>query len=882
MRRTQFFGAALLAALTAGAPAAPAQSPTPADPVLAAAAEALRGCLAYVEGSEELKERKKEAVLAAERAERLYRALIRSRPDDPAGHVGLAQTLTRCRLPYASMMRTIVLVEESSGAYRKALTLDPRHWEARFGLAMNYFHTPAFLGKTNDAIREFERLLAQQGARTEPAAFALPYLYLGELFERSSREADAERIWRKGASLFPDHAGLARKLERMSGAREPAPREPGGGSTPEARASAAGAERTTTKTAEEETTVYALAPLIAEVSHHQLEDARSGTALRRLDIVTLPGGTAEMLQALQTLPGVTRAGEGSDLYVRGGDPAETPVFVDGGRLAFPGRWESLNGSAMGVLDASVLRRAYFSAGGFSARYGNGLSGVVDVETQGRPATPIGRIGVNMVQAGASGQTPIGARTGGWANASITDVSLLTHVNGSADLYSRAPRSMQAVAGVSVEPRRGMELRAVGLSMGDVSGRIVDVGGHHGAFESTGRTRHGALSGRMISGDARRGVSASVTGSYRRGGFEFGVLDRERTDRSAGARVDGDLVLAGGTRIRGGVEAALLQATTSGRVPVTPDVRPGAPSLVLEDDEQSASHLGAYIEAEHSPRPGLSLVAGLRADELPGSDAVTVDPRLAVGYNTGDWTARLAGGVFHQGPWRARYRLPNAGVPSGVPTRAEHLVAGLERGGEPAIRVEGYLKRYGDFAPDGEGPAAVAGRQLGLDAMVRWSRNERLNGWITYSLLDGRLELEDGRDVASALNVTHSVTVVGRLAISELWELGSTLRYATGRPYSGVSGSVPAGTPGYPPVPVYSGVHDERLPRYARLDGRVTRYVPLRGGMAIAYVEMLNLLDRENVLGYSYDATYGQRLPITSFYRSRTAVVGVELQRNRGR
>lgn len=32
---------------------------------------------------------------------------------------------------------------------------------------MNYFHTPAFLGRTDDAVREFERLVAQQGARTD-------------------------------------------------------------------------------------------------------------------------------------------------------------------------------------------------------------------------------------------------------------------------------------------------------------------------------------------------------------------------------------------------------------------------------------------------------------------------------------------------------------------------------------------------------------------------------------------------------------------------------------------------------------------------------------------------------------------------------------------
>ena len=72
--------------------------------------------------------------------------------------------------------------------------------------------------------------------------------------------------------------------------------------------------------------------------------------------------------------------------MRGGDPAEAPVFVDGARLFYPGRYETLNGASFGILDSQVLDAAYFSSGGFSARYGDALSGVLDVRTIGRPDT----------------------------------------------------------------------------------------------------------------------------------------------------------------------------------------------------------------------------------------------------------------------------------------------------------------------------------------------------------------------------------------------------------------------------------------------------------------------------------------------------------------
>src|SRR3712207_8750385 len=62
----------------------------------------------------------------------------------------------------------------------------------------------------------------------------------------------------------------------------------------------------------------------------------------------------------------------------------------------------------------------------------------------------------------------------------------------------------------------------------------------------------------------------------------------------------------------------------------------------------------------------------------------------------------------------------------------------------------------------------------------------------------------------------------------------------------------------------TGVQTCALPiYYLRLDGRVTRYVTLPGGSGVVYLEMLNLLDRENFAAYTYDAGYRQRRGVRS-------------------
>ena len=210
-------------------------------------------------------------------------------------------------------------------------------------------------------------------------------------------------------------------------------------------------------------------------------------------------------------------------------------------------------------------------------------------------------------------------------------------------------------------------------------------------------------GRVLGGDGRGTLRGSVAVAERKSGFAFGVLDRERTDRGTVARLDGDLALGARSRIRAGLEGADLVARQRGSLPTSDRLAPGSPAE-WADEREFASHLGGYAETEISPVRDLAVVTGVRADRLPGEDRWTVDPRLALALQLDRWTVRVGGGVFHQGRWRTRYALPDSLSPAGTPRRATHLVAGAERQGEPAIRVEGYLKSYDEYLEAGPGAA----------------------------------------------------------------------------------------------------------------------------------------------------------------------------------
>lgn len=800
---------------------------------------------------------------AADEAEREYRARLREHPGDSDLRVGLAQVLVRCQLPHAGVTGVMSIIGAAEAELRAVLAERADHWNAAFTLAMLLRNMPPMLGRGDDAVREFERLIAQQGDRADRPGFALPFVHLGDLHEQAVRRTAAIEVWRRGLTLFPDHAELRSRLERAG-----APVAPDSAWLASLRARE---PQHASGIRDSEPAVYAFAPLRVDAVHHQFQEARAGTTLRRLDVYTMPGGTGEMLQALQAMPGATRAGDGAELYVRGGDPAETPVFFDGGRVAFPGRWESLQGSAMGVVDAAILRRAFFSCGGFSARYGNALSGIVDVETEGRPARAMHRYGVNLVQAGTTLRAPVGERLGVWGTLSGTDTRLITRMNGESD-YTRAPQSVQGVAGLVFEPASGIELRSTVLAVGDRFGRRFEMNGHEGSFDSSSGMQHLSIGVQAVRADGRRGVRGNLTASRRTGGMRFGVLDREREDRAAGGRIDGDVVLGSSLRVRSGVELLRYEALAEGTVPTSPDLAPGAPSTTLTAEPETALHAGAYVEVERATGSGLALVAGLRVDDLPGESGVTLDPRLGAAWSSGEWTVRAGAGVFRQGRWRARYRLPDPGQPAGTPTRAEHVVVGAEKTGMLSVRVEGYLKRYGDYVAAGDGPPLRDGTSSGIDAIARWSPRSGPTGWVSWSLLRGRVTLLSGESLPSALDVTHSLTGVLRFPVGAHWELGTTGRYASGKPFTPVLGRADEGL-------VHGAVHSERLPEYRRFDARMTRYFLAPQRTALIYLEMLNLLDRRNVMNYTYDDAGAQRVPIHTVFAHRTFVLGFELQFN---
>jgi vitamin B12 transporter len=626
-----------------------------------------------------------------------------------------------------------------------------------------------------------------------------------------------------------------------------------------------------------------VAEVVVGASSYGRAGRHEGAVLRRREIVMTPGGTADVFQSLRALPGINAPDEGAALYVRGGDPSETLVRLDGGTIGHPYHYEGASGGLFSAFDAYMLKSASFSSGGFGARTGGVLSGVLDIDT----VDPLGlrtvSVGANMVGGGVSTSWAlVPDKLSLIGTARFSAVDLLQRLYGSARDYVSAPASRDAAARLLYRYSPAGRLSLLYLGAGDEVDLYVTRLNHRGRFDQRSRNHFVGLQLQdVVAGSVVVRANAGLQRYHTRWNLAPYAMDER--ERNLHANLDavwmasprhevsfGAGVRSPGDRIEG---FAAADSTRYGGA---------APTRMISTDARVTSP-GVYLEDKVRLWGPLYATLGARADRASTPGVWTADPRAALAWRIDDrQTLRLATGRYHQLPDASRLD-PVYGNPALAPMRADHVIAGYEwRTGDETVRLEAYRKDYRGlvttdsltwYANGGHGYAR------GVDALVQGALG-RLSGWVSYGWLDSkRKENDDPREVTAAYGVTHSATVVGMMQVTPEWQVGARYGYATGRPYTPVTGRAYDAAAGVW-RPVYGEHHSARLPDHHRLDVRLTKLFSLPAGLGLPgsnvcvfYVEALNVLGTRNVLDYGWSEDYTERHATLSYFSRRMAVAG---------
>jgi len=609
----------------------------------------------------------------------------------------------------------------------------------------------------------------------------------------------------------------------------------------------------------------------------------SQATLSSTEAVTTPGAAGDLFRALQSFPGVASPGDGAGLFVRGGDVSETKTLLDQASVYHPYRYESPAGGTFGAVRPFLVDGTQFSTGGFSAQYGNALSGVLAMESQDRPLQSRQYLNLGLAAASVSIAQPLlddelGLRLSG--NRSFT--GLLFRINGRHDDFAPVPQGLDGNLGLTWDYGETGQLKLFAFARHNRLGVETATGAYSGLYRGTSMNR---LYNLQWTARVRRWtVESSVSWSAYSSQNAFGALALSPTDRGAKLRVDatrntGDwTVRAGGTLER-------RRYRFDGTFPTQPGVVvPNAPTRSL-NTSLSATRTGGYAEVESDLLSPLVARVGLRADSHSRAGRPVVDPRVGLSWTVLPHTQlRAAWGLYHQFPQLSTYSEHDGGNTLG-PQRAQHLVLGLRHKRDALLlRAEAYHKPYRHLVVR-TGPARYAntgtGFAQGVDLFAKYGAflATRFNGWLSYSLLrshrtqprdlGGNVRLENG---PAPYDLTHQFTAVGKVRVINQVRIGGTYNAVTGRPFTPVVGTERRASGVL--LPVDGPVGSQRLPAYHRLDLQVSYYWAFnRQQNMVVYAALNNVLDRANTIDVTYSPDYSERHPRTTDFR-RSVYIGL--------
>jgi hypothetical protein len=611
-----------------------------------------------------------------------------------------------------------------------------------------------------------------------------------------------------------------------------------------------------------------------------------GAVIRRSDVVGTPGGAADVFQALRTLPGINAPNEGAAVYVRGGDPSETLIRLDGGDIGHPYHYEGASGGLFSTIDSYMLKSAFFSSGGFGAQYGGVLSGVLDIETQDPLNLRTVSLGANL--AGGSASTSwalVPDRLSVIASVDHSVPKLLFDIYGTSSDYETVPSSSNAFVKLLGRYSRTGRLSLAYLEAHDHVGVIAYYLNSNHVYDEVAANHLGSLQLVDVIAGALALRATAVLQRYENHS-DYGPFGAERSERNGQINLDLTWPIASRNSLAFGANLRRRDTHILGEYPADSTNYDADAPIRVENIQSRIDYPGYYLEDKLRIWGPIYATLGARADHLSRPDRWTYDPRGALAWRVDEHqTVRVAAGRYHQ-PADPRFLDPVYGNPDLEPLAADHVIAGYEwKSSFGNVRVEGYRKNYRDLVTQDSVTYYANGgfgHTRGIDVFVqgtyRW-----LSGWISYGFMDARRkELDDPEEVTAAYGVRHSLTLVSQYLATSSWSIGTRYTYGSGRPFTPVIGATyDVAQDRY--LPVYGPHHSALLPEYHRLDLRLTRLFTLpragviRPSAACAfYVEGINVLGIHNVLDYVYDENYSTRYRTESYFNRAMLLAGFSL------
>ncbi len=596
-------------------------------------------------------------------------------------------------------------------------------------------------------------------------------------------------------------------------------------------------------------------------------DGSQKTVLEPLDIVTTAGSGADPIAAMQMLPGVQRNGAQTGMMVRGGDASEAAILVDQMVLQNPFFSDVPGVQQRSRFGAFQFKGIAFSSGGYSARYGQAMSSVLEMNTLDLPEESTINLGMHMAGLYASGSKLFhDNKMSINATANYTNLSPFYGIATTNFDFDEVPKGGGGSLNYQWKTDKGGLLKVMGNFAKNQSGiRLPNpfLAGELMDFAIKNQNAYGQASYRQNFGDQLKWVTAASY-SYNDDDTRWGNFPTQLSEHRGQLRSELTWFAASGLSIVAGTE---LQNIEVDRIF---DTLRGA---------YTEQQYAGYVEGEWTPLHWLAFRPGLRYEHSVLLQTHTLAPRIAASIKTNKFSQiSIAGGVFYQNP--DKQYLLQAYRPG--QQRAMHYIANFMYLKEDrTLRLEGYYKSYDQLVREhasGYDPNAYrliygtvdnsgSGYAQGLELFWRDKKTvKNLDYWLSYSYINTE-RLYKNYPVAATPDFIsdHNLSVVGKYWIEKLsGMISGTYSYASGKPYYN------------PNTPAFLG---NRTPDYHNLALQVSYLRTFGKWFTVFYLSVDNVTNAKNIFGYRYSMDGQDRYPIEpAMYRTVFAGINISLSK----
>ncbi|HET6569015.1 MAG TPA: TonB-dependent receptor [Rhodothermales bacterium] len=631
----------------------------------------------------------------------------------------------------------------------------------------------------------------------------------------------------------------------------------------------------------------ALHPATSTLNEVVVEDERAGGGARvtagqqtirpaDIELVPTPDLSADLVGYLTTLPGIVTTGDrGGQLFIRGGEPSQNLVLLDGMPVYQPFHLLGF----YSAFPADVLRSADLYAGGYGAEYGGRLSSVLDITTRnGNNRRFAGAVSASPFVSSVQLEGPIVPR-----HASFLVSARQSFLEQGAERIIDTPLPFKfgdALAKLNVEPSPSSRLSITALSTYD-RGQLT---GNPGAVTRDElRWQNQVIGGRFVSLPRRIPFIGELQFSYSHLNSEQGPPNtptRSSVVQEVHASAKGTFLRGNFVNTQAGVDISVFSMRNN----------LGGAFQNTFFDHIAFQEVAVYFQPDFKPAPGLSIRPGVRFPFYRLDAHPHVEPRLRVVWEHGIHQISGAAGLYYQevvgvndrrdatSVFTAWTYVPGTGarpadIRAGRVGRALHALLGyrISPRRELDLSVEGFYKKIDNlFVPEWTAYPRLttrlqpaSGRSYGFDARLGYE-SKRLTVGLNYGYSstlysadrvryqlwygDETLVYNPPHDRRHQVNALAGITLAG-IDFNVHWQFGSGLPFSQARGFDGFilmrGPRVDVSQQGTRRV-IYERPYNARLPTFHRLDVSAEHTFTFRRAALTVQASAINVYDRRNI------------------------------------